>query len=33
LKLRLSGTKDSLTFPTVTEHGVALADMQERKAL
>ena len=33
LKMRLSGTKDSLTFPTVTEHGVALADMQERKAL
>ena len=33
LKMRLSGTKDSLTFPTVTQHRVALADMQERKAL
>jgi len=31
--MRLSGTKGSLTFPAVTEHGVALADMQEGETL
>jgi hypothetical protein len=31
--MRLGGTKGSLTLPAVTEHRVALADMQERKPL
>ena len=33
LKLCLGGTKGGLTIPAVTEHGVALTDVQERKAL
>jgi hypothetical protein len=33
LELLLGCTKHGLTFPTVTEHRVALADMQERKTL
>ena len=33
LKMRLGGTKHGLTFPTITQHCVALADMQERKTL
>ena len=33
LEMRLGGTKRSLTFPAVAEHGVALADVQERKTL
>src|ERR687898_3615880 len=31
--MRLSGTKGSLTFPAVTQHRVALADMQEGETL
>jgi hypothetical protein len=33
LEMRFGGTKGSLTFPAVTEHRVALADMQERQTL
>src|SRR5512133_328826 len=33
LELRLSGTKGSLTLLAVTEHCVALANMQERETL
>jgi hypothetical protein len=29
LEMRLGSTKGSLTLPAVTEHRVALADMQE----
>jgi hypothetical protein len=31
--VRFGGTKGSLTLSAVTEHGVALADMQERETL
>jgi ABC-2 type transport system ATP-binding protein len=33
LEMRFGGTKGSLTLPSVTEHCVALAGMQERKTL
>jgi hypothetical protein len=31
LEVRFGGTKRSLTLSAVTEHGVALADMQQRE--
>ena len=33
LELRFGGAKGSLTVPAHAEHGVALADMQERETL
>jgi hypothetical protein len=33
LQMRLGGTKGGLTFPALAKHGVALADVQERKPL
>jgi hypothetical protein len=33
LELRFGGPEGDLTLPAVTEHGVALADVQQRKPL